>query len=52
VTDYCLICGEPESDERHWTLILMGGGHRFVKALCICVPDPNCRAHGRPELAP
>jgi len=37
---YCQLCGEPSDDERHWTLILMPGGHRFIEALCVCVPDP------------
>lgn len=41
----CRICGGPESDESHWTLVLMPGGHRFVEALCVCLPDPNCPYH-------
>lgn len=44
--DICLVCRQPESDECHWTLILMPGGHRYVKAQCTCLPDPNCPVHG------
>ena len=44
--DICLVCRQPESDESHWTLILMPGGHRYVKANCVCLPDPNCPVHG------
>jgi hypothetical protein len=41
----CLVCGRPESWEGHWTLVLLPGGHLFMEAPCVCLPDPGCPRH-------